>query len=386
MPTKRKPSYLLHKPTGQARCRIDGKDNYLGEYGSPESRDRYDDLIADWFACNGDTTRFQLMVDDLALLYTKHVREHYRKDGEPTSEVACIRLALRHLVKAKGRVRARNFGPKALKEVRQSMIDAGYVRTSINIHVGRIKRLFRWAVENEFLPVEVYQTICTVQGLRKGRSKAKESHPVEPVGEETVNKTLPHLSSPVAAMVKLQLLIGARPSEVAILRPCDITKSKGVWTYRPHSHKTEHRDRERRIFIGPKGQRVLRPYLHRDPGAYCFSPAEAEAERNAERRSNRKTPMTPSQRKRIPKKKRKRPPKERYTKDSYRRAVVRACLKAGVEPWSPNRLRHSRGTMIRGRFGIEAAQVVLGHSDCRTTEIYAERDFDMAARIMREIG
>jgi len=37
MPKKRKPSYLLHKPTGQARVRIDGHDNYLGEYGTPES-------------------------------------------------------------------------------------------------------------------------------------------------------------------------------------------------------------------------------------------------------------------------------------------------------------------------------------------------------------
>ena len=54
MPKKRKPSYLLHKPTSQARVRIDGKDHYLGEYGSQESRDRYDDLVAEWFALNGD--------------------------------------------------------------------------------------------------------------------------------------------------------------------------------------------------------------------------------------------------------------------------------------------------------------------------------------------
>jgi hypothetical protein len=37
MSKKRKPSYLLHKATGQARVRIDGKDEYLGEYGSLES-------------------------------------------------------------------------------------------------------------------------------------------------------------------------------------------------------------------------------------------------------------------------------------------------------------------------------------------------------------
>ena len=39
------PSYLLHKPSGQARIRIDGRDIYLGKYGSPESRAAYDRLV-----------------------------------------------------------------------------------------------------------------------------------------------------------------------------------------------------------------------------------------------------------------------------------------------------------------------------------------------------
>lgn len=42
--------------------------------------------------------------------------------------------------------------------------------------------------------------------------------------------------------------------------------------------------------------------------------------------------------------------------------------------------------MIRERFGIEAAMVVLGHSDAGTTELYAERNFEMARQIMSEIG
>jgi hypothetical protein len=44
----KKPAYTLHKPTGQARVRIGQRDYYLGEYGSPESRDQYDALIAEW--------------------------------------------------------------------------------------------------------------------------------------------------------------------------------------------------------------------------------------------------------------------------------------------------------------------------------------------------
>ena len=44
---KRKPAYTLYKPTGQARVRIDGKDHDLGRFRSPESRNRYDELIVE---------------------------------------------------------------------------------------------------------------------------------------------------------------------------------------------------------------------------------------------------------------------------------------------------------------------------------------------------
>ena len=35
--------------------------------------------------------------------------------------------------------------------------------------------------------------------------------------------------------------------------------------------------------------------------------------------------------------------------------------------WSPNRLRHSAATAIRQRFGLEAAQVPLGHASADVT-------------------
>ena len=61
-------------------------------------------------------------------------------------------------------------------------------------------------------------------------------------------------------------------------------------------------------------------------------------------------------------------------------------MKAGVEAWTPQQLRHTRATQIRKKYGIEAAQIILGHSKADTTEIYAERDLARARRIMGEIG
>ena len=45
---RRAPKYLLHR----ARVQIDGRDHYLGPYGSDESKQRYDELIARWL-CAG---------------------------------------------------------------------------------------------------------------------------------------------------------------------------------------------------------------------------------------------------------------------------------------------------------------------------------------------
>ena len=388
MPRKRTPTYLLHRPTGQARCRIAGKDHYLGPFGSPESRERYEQLIGEWFTHDGDTSRLNLTIDDLAILFLEFAERYYRrKDGEPTGSSRNIRDAMRPLIRLFGSTRIRDFGPVKLKLVRDEMIQSGHCRTNINREIHRIKRVFKWGVENEYVPAPIYQALATVASLKCGRSEAVESAPVEPVAEAIVTETITHLPRVVAAMVKLQLLSGARPGEICVLRPCDVTfQQNGVWVYRPEHHKTEHHGKQRRIFIGPEGQSVLRPYLDRDAEAYCFSPAESEAERNAEKRANRKSPMTPSQAGRQPKDIRQRAPRERYAKDAYCRAIVRACHLAKVDPWSPNQLRHTRATAIRERYGLEAAATVLGHSDPRVTEIYAERDFEMAARIMREVG
>jgi integrase len=222
----------------------------------------------------------------------------------------------------------------------------------------------------------------------------------------------------VADMARLQLLAGMRPGEVIMMRPCDLTmRTDGAWVYRPESHKTEHHGRERRIFIGPEAQTILRPYLDRQPMAFCFSPSESVDQIHAERRAKRKSPLTPSQRARQRKPAPRRAPSSTgYTSASYRRSIERACEAAFGMPaelrnidrqlppedvdrlrqqaaewrdrhaWHPNQLRHARATVIREKFGLEAAQVVLGHSDPRVTQIYAERNFTLAANVMQQIG
>jgi hypothetical protein len=48
--TNRPPLYRFHKARGSAVVTINGKNHYLGPYGSPESHEKYARLIAEWQA------------------------------------------------------------------------------------------------------------------------------------------------------------------------------------------------------------------------------------------------------------------------------------------------------------------------------------------------
>jgi len=54
--------------------------------------------------------------------------------------------------------------------------------------------------------------------------------------------------------------------------------------------------------------------------------------------------------------------------------------------WNPHRLRHNAGTRLRKEYGLEAAQVILGHRTLSVTQIYAEKNVEAAMRIMGEVG
>jgi integrase len=384
------PTFRLHKPTGQAVVTIDGKDIYLGPHGQPSSREAYNRIVGEWFA-NGrqipPPAVAALTVGALAVQYITHADAYYRKaDGTPTTEATAIRQALKPLNRLYARVPAADFGPLKLKAVRQAMIDLGWARTNINRQVSRIRQMFKWAASNELVPGSLSHALAAVSGLHQGRSEAKEPERVKPVPAWAVDAITPHLPPTVAAMIQIQRLTGMRPGEVCAMRPVDIDTTGAVWIYRPQDHKTFHHGHTREIIMGPRAIDVVKKFLTRLPHAFLFSPAESEAERAAQRRAERKTPMTPSQAKRTPKTARNRAPAQRYTVPSYRRAITRACDAAGVPRWHPHQLRHNAATELRAKYGIEAARVILGHRSAAITEVYAEQDRGAAVRIMAEVG
>jgi len=274
--------------------------------------------------------------------------------------------------------------------------------------------MFKWAVENELVSPSVLHGLQAVRGLQRSRTEARETSPIGPVHLAAVEATLPHLNRHVAAMVQLQQLTGMRPGEVCAIRPCDIEMSGTVWFYRPGSnqgptgqHKTAHHGRQRIIALGPKCMEIIKPFLTLNTTAYLFCPAKALEGMRAEIRRKRRTKVQPSQQNRRSKG----PqwtPGERFRTGAYAYCIRRACVRAdrearskavlqGMDPkeaearvfvphWHPHQLRHTHATEVRRRYGLEAAQVALGHSQANVTQIYAERDLSLAVRVASEIG
>ena len=181
------------------------------------------------------------MIATLAAEYWKHCKSYYVKNGKPTAEQAGVRVSLRYVKRTYGRKPVTEFGPLALEAIRNEMIAAGNSRRYINQNVGRIKRLFRWGVARQLVPVEIYQALMTVDGLRKGKSKARETAPILPVDENRIEATIKAVPKVVADMIQFQRWTGCRPGELFILRPCDVERTDEVWKYVPESHKMEHK-------------------------------------------------------------------------------------------------------------------------------------------------
>jgi integrase len=279
-----------------------------------------------------------LSVSELVLRFWKYAEQHYRLvDGSLSGELNHFKYALAPLVDLYGGKPAVEFGPLGLKAVRQNMIDTrwffvrfpakakagsrwvperrfrpdqqhrrpedcvgaagqaewdgkwwpvticktrkGLARKLVNQRIDHIKRVFKWAVSEELVPASVYEALKTVAGLRRGHPGTHERPKVRPVPWKNVEAVLPFLAPQVAAMVQLQPLMGARETEICLIRGRDLDRSGAVWWYcidpnevardgQPANlHKTAHHENLdgsasiKRLPIGPKAQEILKPWL-----------------------------------------------------------------------------------------------------------------------------
>lgn len=257
----KQPKKCHHKPSDRAYLKINGRRIYLGKWNSDEADEAYEREILKWKKSQDGSQEFNTTVGELCLAFMEHAEEFYRDEtGNQTGEAANYKYALRPLVKLFRNVKCCQFGPSKLMTVRNELAKV-HVRQQVNNNLARIKRVFKWGVSQELIPVEVFAALQTVEGLKRNRSAAKESEPVLPVPIDDFNKTLAYLTDPLSRLVQFQILTGARPSEARLLTVGDINTDGEVWLYKPNSHKNKWRGKERTVCIGPKAQAVIMPFV-----------------------------------------------------------------------------------------------------------------------------
>ena len=369
------PSYLLHPSSGQARVRIDGHDYLLGPFGSDESRVRYGELVAKVAsgqkidplkaAKRGTSSTNDEdqgpTVGEICLNFSDHADRHYVKNGKPTSEIICYQSCSRILRGLYGMTPAKDFGPLALKAVRAAMVagdpDAKnskgepaprkpWSRGNVNIMVGRIRRIFKHAVENEMVDVSVLNALQAVAPLLAGRTEAHDNPPRHAVDQEKID-TVRNLVKPlVRDLIDVQVLTGARSGELLMLTTGMIDRTGNVWKATLADHKTAHHGHRRMIPFGPQAQLILTKYLSADPDKPLFH----------------------------------------ITRCAYCRAITRACKTGGIDRWTPHWLRHTFCSRTREACGIEAVQAVAGHSNPEMTIHYSSKMDSLASKTAAAVG
>jgi integrase len=275
-----------------------------------------------------------------------------------SSESNNLLYALESLAKWHPGMSSGELRPAHVKAWLDHMDATGLACTTIASRLQRLKRCLRWAVSEEMIPPGVWHAIQAVSAARKGR----KPDPITPISFLDVACTLPYLNAPCRAMIRLQLLTGARPSEITGLANGYLDASMTPWVAQLHEHKTEYLGRGRRLYFGPDARAILEPWLC--DGDPIFRNANGKA----------------------------------FSTRTYRQAIWRGCdaraAFLGIKGksrlalrWSPNQLRHTRLTELERFAGLDASRAVAGHAKLETTQQhYIARDDHLARETMERAG
>jgi hypothetical protein len=181
----RVPSYRRHS-SGNARVTINGKDHLLGKYDSPESREKYKRLIAEYKAGKKSGTfgkpRESLLMEEVLLSFVKYAKEYYKGTTQPYR----FKVAIKPVAELYASLPASEFGPRQFKAIRNHWLeDTTWSRKYINEQMQLVARMVQWAVSEEMIEPDQLAKIRAVTPLERGRSTAREPDPVGCVPDTT---------------------------------------------------------------------------------------------------------------------------------------------------------------------------------------------------------
>jgi len=316
----RVPQLTHHVASGQDVVYLRGDDGkrrqvYCGPHGSAEAQRRYHEVITAYLdgkpivAARTEAGRpvpsKWPTVQQLCAAYVLHAEQFYRDaDGRATGEVTHALIAFRVLLQLHCETPTDRITIRDLLGVRQGLINLreqhehgrsarnGLSRRTINDRIARIKRVFRWGVEQGIVLGAVWHELSALKGLPKGRCGVHDNAPVEAVPWSQVKASLKHMVPTVRAAVETQWWSGMRPAEVLAMTRRQLDTTGETWLYKPVKHKGSWRGMERVVALGPKAQAILRPRLSLALDAPLFSARTAYEEFLSAKREQRRTPPT----------------------------------------------------------------------------------------------
>lgn len=382
------PQHRRHKASKRGYVSLGGFQHYTGPWpdadrpAPPGTEAEYNRLLMLWIAGGrkGLPARSAeggrgVTVADVAGRWAESCRREYTKDrgdgkgDRPTSYAdKCRRVAARVAAIA-GAMPAEEFNADAMKVIRDYWTQTGCSRKTVNQYCQMVRLIFGWAAdEARLISDRPWHALAVVRPLRKGRAGAKDRPRVRAASEGVLEAVLAAVKDRmVRDMVRLAALCSMRPGEVRMMRLAEVdrdsetVRSSGVWLYRPTVYKTMHEDEDagRVVPIGPKAQAILKPYLDR-AGRYRHRRGFVFLNRYG----------------------------NPFDHSYFARKLLEARRRAGIEDRvTPNVARHVGATRLRAAYGLDVAQIVLGHKDSRTTERwYAELPLEKAIQAAKESG
>jgi integrase len=355
----RKPlyAYTLHKATGQAFVRVEGRMIYLGKYGSPESRIRHRNIVA---AAQARQEAFDLMrplsVGELCERFVQAMQREYGRRSWQDIEARAVALTV--CAKHAG-MEAAAFGGKALQEIQQALLrEDRLTRYGINRRKQHIVAMFKWAVAEELVAPSVWHALQAVRAIRRG--KGRDNPPRVPADPAAVDAVVAKLRADgnigAARCVRFLRATGCRPAEAYCAMPADFRLSDPLPTYTVREHKNTHRGMDRVIPLNAAAVAAVRESLAERAQTHglVFPNGAGNAW------DNRTLP----------------------------RMIARACEALGIPVWTPYQLRHLAATEAVNRTGNEAAvAAMLGHSpDSTVVRRYSVNRLELAARAAQAVG
>ena len=376
MAKNKTPEYKYHV-SGQAVVYFGGRCFYLGKHGTTESWTRFYSLLAEYSSTGrvpqstGSVPKKVTVKQVADEFRTRRIPEVYNSERSKGTRIKYERVCDHLSAEPHGSMPVDEFGPRALADLRDTLVAGGIGRSWVNEQVRDVITIFRYAVSRELIGPERVEALKSLSPLKRGESTATEAKARKPVSIEDLAATMEHLSPVVQGIIRLQLATGARPSEILGITPGEINRTGETWLYEPSEHKTSDKGKLRVLALNADAQAALAPFMSRPDDLPCFSPKESAQWYRDRKTAQRVTPSNAGNavgRRSQPRGESK--IKDEYNSTSYRQAVIRAAEKAGVPKWTPYQIRHLTATAVADQLGIEGAKALLGHSDAAITQVY----------------